>query len=125
MDVPERQYHLQRQREQRQARDQVQIRSEPVHLYVRTPQAGNQAATARSGDRLTSLEREAAVKSNYGGCDRFSHRWHQKATIGQLFAGWHVMKDMAGKQDGGAEVPTPSARLCLASAAQDLQIGDI
>ena len=36
MDVPKRQYHLYRQRQQREARAQVQIRSEPAHLYVRT-----------------------------------------------------------------------------------------
>jgi hypothetical protein len=34
MDVPEQQHHLDCQREQRQARTQAQIRSEPAHLYV-------------------------------------------------------------------------------------------
>ena len=68
MDVPERQYHLHRQREQRQARAQVQIRSEPAHLYVRTsPARRYQAASVPSGDSIASLQRDAAVKSSYGG----------------------------------------------------------
>jgi hypothetical protein len=40
MDVPEQQYHLDCQREQRQARTQAQIRSEPAHLYVFIPPPG-------------------------------------------------------------------------------------